>query len=106
METGETGNVAITEFAGFNPNMYLFLVEDSIEHKKAKGVNKNAGATISHYKCKDALLNDKCLRDSVNRVQSKNHKLGNYEINKISLSCFDDEVYVLNNQYEELALGC
>ena len=28
------------------------------------------------------------------RIQRKNHKLGNYEIDKISLSCFDDKRYV------------
>ena len=25
------------------------------------------------------------------RIQAKKHKLGTYEINKISLSCFDDK---------------
>ena len=29
------------------------------------------------------------------RIQSKKHKLGTYEINKISLPCFDDKTYVL-----------
>ena len=31
------------------------------------------------------------------RIQSKKHKLGTYEINKISLSCFDDQRYVLDD---------
>ena len=31
------------------------------------------------------------------RIQNKKHKLGTYEINKISLSCFDDKRYVLDN---------
>ena len=30
------------------------------------------------------------------RIQSKKHKLGTYEINKISLSCFDNKRYVLD----------
>ena len=30
-------------------------------------------------------------------IQSKNHKLGTYEIDKISLSCFDDKRYVLDD---------
>ena len=29
------------------------------------------------------------------RIQSKKHKLGTYEIDKMSLSCFDDKRYVL-----------
>ena len=31
------------------------------------------------------------------RIQSKKHKLGTYEIDKISLSCFDDERQVLDD---------
>ena len=30
------------------------------------------------------------------RIQSKKHKLGKYEIDKISLSSFDDKRYVLD----------
>ena len=31
------------------------------------------------------------------RIQSKKHKLETYEIDKISLSCFDDKRYVLDD---------
>ena len=31
------------------------------------------------------------------RIQSKKQKLGTYEIDKISLSCFDDKRYVLDD---------
>ena len=31
------------------------------------------------------------------RIQSKKHKLGTYEIDKKSLSCFDDKRYVLDD---------
>ena len=31
------------------------------------------------------------------RIQSKKHKIGTYEINKISLSCFDDKRFVLDD---------
>ena len=44
-------------------------------------------------------------------VQSKDHRIETYEINifwisksTISLSCFDDKIYILNNGYGELAL--
>ena len=39
----------------------VFMVDDSSEYKKAKGVHKDVG-TISHNKYKDALLNRKYLR--------------------------------------------
>ena len=44
----ETGGVAIEGFVGLKPKMYLFLVDDSNEYKKAKGVNKNITARISY----------------------------------------------------------
>ena len=37
------------------------------------------------------------------RIQSKKHKLGTYEIDKISLSCFDDKRYVLDDGIHTLS---
>ena len=37
------------------------------------------------------------------RIQSKKHKLGTYEINKISLSYFDDKRYVLDDGIHTLS---
>ena len=41
----------------------------------------------------------------MNRIQNKNHRIRTYEINKISLSCFDDKIYIQNNEHNGLALG-
>ena len=41
----------------------------------------------------------------MNRIQSKDHKLGIYEINKVSLSYFDDKKYIQNNGYNGLAFS-
>ena len=40
----------------------------------------------------------------MNRIQNKNHKIETYKIKKISLLCFDDEIFTLNNEYDGLAL--
>ena len=37
------------------------------------------------------------------RMQSKEHKLGTYEIDKISLLCFDDKRYMLDDGIRTLA---
>ena len=79
----------IKEFDELKPKMYSYLVDDNIEHKKAKGVNKNVVVTISHNKYKDILLNNKSLGHSMNRIQSKDHKIGTYEINKTSSKTTD-----------------
>ena len=36
-----------------------------------------------HYEYKDVLLNNKSIRHTVNRIQSKDHRIVSYEINKI-----------------------
>ena len=100
----ESGGVAIEEFVGLKPKIYSFLADNS-EHKKAKSVNKNVVATISHNEYNDVLLNNKCIGQSMNRIQSKDHKIGTYEINKILLFCFDDKIYIRNNGHDRLALG-
>ena len=46
---------------------------------------------------KDVLFNKKIIRHKMKRIQSKKHKLGTYEIDKISLSCFDNKRYVLDD---------
>ena len=70
----ETGGVTIKEFAGSKSKMY-FLAGDSSKHKKAKGVNENVVATISHGEYTDILLNKKCLTHSINRIQNKDHRI-------------------------------
>ena len=90
----ETAGVAIEEFVGLKPKMYSYLVDDNSEHKKTKGVNKNVVATISYNEYKDVSLNKNCLRQPVNSIESKDHRLGNYEINKVFLSSFDYKIYI------------
>ena len=48
-------------------------------------------------------FNEKVIRHKMKRIQSKKHKLGTYEINKISLSYFDDKRYVLDYGIHTLA---
>ena len=72
----ETAGVTIKEFVELKPKMYSYLVDDNSEHKKTKGVNKNVA--ISHNEYTDVLLNKKYLRHSMNRIQSKDHRIGTY----------------------------
>lgn len=38
-------------------------------------------------------------------IKSKNNELGTYKISKISLSCFDDKRYTLDNEMKTLPYG-
>ena len=43
------------------------------------------------------LFNGKIIKHKMKKTQSKKHKFGTYETAKISLSCFDDKRYMLDN---------
>ena len=52
---------------------------------------------------KTLCLLEKIIRHKIRRIQSKKHKLGTYEIDKISLSCFEDKRCVLDDGIHTLA---
>ena len=87
----------VREFIGLRSKMYSLIYVDNEENKKAKGVNKNVVKNIRHKEYVDVLFNIKMIRDKMKRIQSKLHKIGTYEVSKISLSCFDDKRYILND---------
>ena len=72
---------------------------DGKEYNTAKGVN----IATEFNKFKDVLFNKKIIRQKMKRIQSKKHKLGTYEIDKTSLSCFDDKRHVLDGGIYTLA---
>ena len=79
--------------------MYFIKNIDGKESNTAKGVN----IATEFNEFKDILFNKKIMRHKMRRIQSKKHKLGTYEINKISLSCFDDKRYVQDDSINTLA---
>ena len=90
----KTAGVATKEFGKLKQKMYWPLVDDSSRNKRAKGVNKNVVVTISHSEHKGVFFNKKCLRYSMSKIRGKDHRIGTYEINIISLSCLDEEIYI------------
>lgn len=73
--------------------------------KTAKGIKKNVIKNIKHENYKDTLFNNKQMHHKMKTIRSQNHQLGSYEINKVSLSCFDDKRYILDNGHESYAYG-
>ena len=41
----------------------------------------------------------------MNRFQSKNHRIGTYEVNKTSFYDFDDKIYIPDNGIDAFPLG-
>ena len=67
----ETSSVAIERFVRLKVKIHSFLADDKSEHKKAKGIRRNAVATIIHNEYKDVLFKKKCLRHLNNRIKVK-----------------------------------
>ena len=95
----EFGGVIATEFVGLKSKMYSIKKIDGKESNTAKGVN----IATEFNEFKDVLFNKKIIRHKMKRIQAKKHKIGTYEIDKISLSCFDDKRYVLDDGIHTLA---
>ena len=93
------GVIIMIEFVGLKSKMYSIKKIDGKEHNTAKGVN----IAIEFDNFKDVLFNKKIIRHKMKRIQSKKHKLGTYEIDKISLSCFDNKRYVVDDGIHTLS---
>ena len=91
--------IPINKFVGLKSKMYFLLSDDGKESNTAKGIN----ISTEFNEFKDTLFNKKVIRHKMKRIQSKKHKIGTYEINKISLSCFDDKIFVLDYDIHTLA---
>ena len=94
----ETAGIAIKKLVGLKPKMYSFL-EGNGQHKKAKGVNRYTLSAISQNDHKDVLSSNKYIRHLMNRIQSKDPRIKRFESKKVSLSFFDDKIYIQNNGY-------
>ena len=102
----EAGGIPITEFVGLRSKLYSYIKDDNKGGKTAKGIKKNViKEDITHDDYKDTLFNNKEMYHKMKTIRSNNHELGSYEINKISLSCFDDKKYIHNNGKSSYAYG-
>ena len=84
---------------GLKSKMYSLNKIDGKECNTAKGVN----ITKEFNKFKDVFLNKKTVRLKMKNILAKKHKIGTYKIDKISLSCFDDKRFVLDDENHTLA---
>ena len=94
----EFGGVIATDFV-VKSKMYSIKKIYGKESNTAKGVN----IATEFNKFKDVLFNKKIIKHKMKTIQAKKHKIGTYEVNKTSVSCFDDKRYVLDDGIYTLA---
>ena len=92
------------------PQVKLKVLESMLDNgkneKTAKGVRKYViKKNITHENYKDCLLNGKQMLHSMRAIRSNHHQIGSYQLNKISLSCFDDKRYIHEDGIHSYAYG-
>ena len=86
--------------------MYSYMKDNQKEGKTAKGIKKNViKKNIMHEDYKETLFNNKQMYHKMKTIRSQNHELSSYEINKVSLSCFDDKRYIHEDGITSYAYG-
>ena len=106
----EAAGNPITSFAGLKSKMYSYEVElpdGEIKNNKAcKGISKNVvKRDIDHKDYLSTLQNKTIQNHKMKTIRSNYHEVSSYEINKISLSCYDDKRYILDDGITSYAYG-
>ena len=98
--------IPITEFIGLKFKMYSYVKNNEKGGRTAKGIKKNViKNNIRHEEYKNTLTSNKQMHHKMKTIRSQRHQLGSYEINKVSLSCFDDKHYIHDNGTSSYAYG-
>ena len=92
----ELKGISINKFIGLKSKMHCIVSDDDTGVSTAKGVN-----IFNEHE--DVLFNEILIRHKMKKTQSKVHKIGTYNVCKLSLSCFDDKRWTLNNGIKTLA---
>ena len=102
----EAAGVPICEFVGLRSKMYSYMKDNQKGGKTAKGIKKNIiKKNITHKNYKNVLYNHEQMHHTMKTIRSNNHQLGSYELNKVSLSCFDDKRYIHDNGVTSYTYG-
>jgi len=86
--------------------MYSYVKDNDKEARTAIGIKKVViNKEIKHEDYKNTLFNHEQIYHQMKTIRSVNHQLGSYDLNKISLSCFDDKRYIHQNGKTSFAYG-
>ena len=102
----ESAGIPITEFVGLRSKMYSYVKDNEQTARTAKGIKKQViRKDIKHEDYKNMLFNNEQIHHKMKTIRSEKHQLGSYELNKISLSCFDDKRFIHQNGITSYAYG-
>ena len=73
--------------------------------KPQKVLKKMLLKKIKHQDYLDRLQNNQIMKHKMNTIRSDHHQISSYQINKTSLSCYEDKRYILDDGISSLAYG-
>ena len=96
----------IKEFIGLKSKMYSIKLDDDKESKKAKGVKTYViKKDLKHQYYDNILTSGKNMYSKMKLIRSMKHQLYTMEMNKVSLSAYDDKRYISNDGITSYAYG-
>ena len=99
-------NNVIQEFVDVRSKMYSIKFEDGQEHKKAKGIVYNVTQKdLRHERYKTILETGGKMYSRMNVIRSNKHQLYTMEMNKVSLSAYDDKRWIKKDGISSYAHG-
>ena len=102
----EAAGLVIKEFIGLRSEMYSYIKNNNENSKTARGIKKIfIKKDIKKEDYKNILFNIKEMYHTMKTIKSGHHELGSYELNKVSLSCFDDKRFIHYSGITSYAYG-
>jgi hypothetical protein len=102
----EAEGVPIKEFVGLRSKMYTYTKENGKGGMTAKGVKRYVIKNkLTHDTFKNVIKKKDRMRHKMNTIRSTKHVIGTYQIQKVTLSCFDDKRYLLDDGVTSYAYG-
>ena len=102
----ELNGKIMNEIVYLKSKAYSYTLTDLSEEKKLKGIGKTTiNKDIKFDDYKDCLFNNKTKMNKMYTMNSSKHKMFVNEVNKISMSPFDDKRYILDNGIDTQPFG-
>ena len=102
----EASGVPITKFVELRSKMYSYVKENGKGWMTAKGVKTYVIRNkLTHENFKNVISSKGRMRHNMNTIRSIKHSIGTYELRKVTLSCFDDKRYLLEDGVTSYAYG-
>jgi len=102
----EYPNNIVEEFIGLKSKMYSIQLDDGKERKTAKGIKKYViEKDLKHQNYNQILNSGKNMYSTMKMIRSSKHQIYTMEMNKVSLSAYDDKRYILEDGISSYAHG-